>query len=791
MGLPRHRRARCYHSSAAALTLLLSFVGVPCSFAADFSPPDKAAALDAVKAMVGEAAKSGKKIDVWLNMFGSLQKAELSKVDAKNVTVKVQNNPFDQPWDKISQDQIAAMAKACVLGDAKRALTLADYCLATEQKQKAEEALEMVSQLDPKMTAELGPRFKYVGSVKQAEEPVIARVSAAVLTGTGAGASSSGSAPVEAKPYAPPPKIAFKPSEPGLLVPVKEVAAAIDNAIEIDLAEMGIRPEPLCDDTAFLRRATLDLTGQIPSPEEVIEFFKSPDSNKRAKKVGELLQRAEYADHWATFWNVLLVGRRTRSDADINTPVLRGWLREQFSKNVAYDKMVTELLTATGSNDKSGPANYLTYHLNDTLPNTMAHLSQTFLGARIGCAQCHDHPFDKWTQQDFWGFAAFLANTRSDRREEKNDPKDKNRVTRAWHVLVDQDNKNGGGRYDPPSGDLKLPPKALDGPVLNIAPLAKNDSGGGEKKKRRRDNKPEEKPAMQKPEEKKDGMMAGGMMGMDGDMAMGMAGSAAEDAGSRGLAYRRALANWITSPKNEKFSQSVVNRVWRSMFGYGLVEPIDDIRPKNPPSHPAAMDILVQDFNASGRDLKRLMSVIAATKAYQRASVGNSINAERHKAVRYAARAEVRPMTPEMLLTAIVKATGGDEKADALMAGLRARDTAMMEGKMDNVSDDVRQFGDLMQRFINTSTAEDRAGKLQFEGTVAQALMMMHSNYMTNAVKSGVERFKKKGMGDMVYIFAATLGRPPSNIEAAAFSNQTLEDIMWVLLNSAEFVTIH
>ena len=75
-------------------------------------------------------------------------------------------------------------------------------------------------------------------------------------------------------------------------------------------------------------------------------------------------------------------------------------------------------MTATGENDKVGPVNYLTYHLEDTLPNTMAHLSQTFLGARIGCAQCHDHPFDKWSQADFWGFASFLANTRSDRVED-------------------------------------------------------------------------------------------------------------------------------------------------------------------------------------------------------------------------------------------------------------------------------------------------------------------------------------------------------------------------------------
>ena len=100
---------------------------------------------------------------------------------------------------------------------------------------------------------------------------------------------------------------------------------------------------------------------------------------------------------------------------------------------------------------------------------------------------------------------------------------------------------------------------------------------------------------------------------------------------------------------------------------------------------------------------------------------------------------------------------------------------------------------ELLQRFLSTSTAEDRAGKLQFEGTVAQALMMMHSDFTNKAIKDGVARLKKKNMGDNVYIFAATLGRPPSPLEAQAFSmyGADLETCMWILMNSAEFVTIH
>src|SRR5206468_2388793 len=107
-------------------------------------------------------------------------------------------------------------------------------------------------------------------------------------------------------------------------------------------------------------------------------------------------------------------------------------------------------------------------------PITVGHISQSFLGARISCAQCHDHPFDKWTQQDFWGFSAFLANTRSERKELRDDPKDAMKITRQWHVLIDSDTRNGGQKYDPPQAELRLPAKVLDGPIFQVA-----GSGGG------------------------------------------------------------------------------------------------------------------------------------------------------------------------------------------------------------------------------------------------------------------------------------------------------------------------
>ena len=542
----------------------------------------------------------------------------------------------------------------------------------------------------------------------------------------------------------------FKPSIPGHLANVQDVAAALDAALESGLYELNIPPEPLCTDVAFLRRASLDLTGQIPEPEEVINFFHDADTGKRSRKIKEILDRSEYADHWATFWSVLMVGRHAQERPDVNIALFRIWLRQELGKNVPFDKWVTALLTASGPNNKSGPANYLSFHLNNSLPNAVAHLSRTFLGARVGCAQCHDHPFDKWSQQDFWSFAACFGNTTS---VYEIDMKKKS-VLNAWHVLADSDSRIEGPNYDPPNRDLLLPPKMLDGTLLNTdEPVVI-----GRANIRRKQESPQN-----------------------------------NNQPKTGTRNRQGIAAWLTHASNEKFAQAAVNHLWSALFGYGLVEPVDDLRPNNPPSHPEVMNILVNDFNASGRDLKRLLSIIANTQAYQRSTSGPAVNAERQKAVRYAARAEVRPMTPEMLLTAIVKATGGAKKVSSLLKDLRERDEAVLAGRVDRVSNEIRNFHALLQRFVGPSSAEDGSGKLQFEGTVLQALMMMNSPFMIRSIHEGVNRFKYRGMGDMIYLFAATLGRPPTQQEATTCSqfNGTLEELLWILLNTAEFETIH
>ncbi len=817
---------RSNRSFALLCALLIAGCVVSQGMASDYAVPDKAKALDAAKALVAEVAKSGKKVKIWVNI-GTDVKADLTASDDKTLTVTVDGNPFPIKWEKIPQEQVARIIKnLCQEDVAKNALTGMDFTLATGQLDKAEEFMTLAAAESKDLSADLKARIKALSGLKDAAKAAANPAPAAV-------AAASAKDKDEPQAYKAPEKIAYRPSEFGYLVPVKDVAAAIDNNIEIALAEQGIKTEAICDDPAFLRRVMLDITGEIPSPEEVIKFYGEGGSAKRARVIDELLKRPEYADHWATFWSVLLVGRKTKEEPDVKPHFFRSWLREQFARNEKFDKVVADILTATGENDKEGPVNYLTFHMNDTLPISVGHISQTFLGARIACAQCHDHPFDKWTQQDFWGFASFLADTRSDRKELREDPADATKVTRAWHVVVDSDQRNGGDKYEPPQPELRLPAKVLDGPVFatGVAPSKSNDGNRG-KGKKAKDTPSSDKSmgdksmadkSMDKPSDKsmdKSGdksMSMGGGMSMEAMMSMddaAMMSAAAGKSGTQGTLMRKAFAAWVTSPKNEKFNQSAVNRIWRNMFGYGLVEPVDDIRPKNPAVYPEVMKILSEDFNASGRDLQRLIAIIANTRAYQRASIGTMLKVDRTKQVRNFARAEVRPMTPEELLMAVVKATGGADKATTMEEAIRKQDADSGYGGMAmggakggggagagkgkggkgmmmdmGYGGDLGEYNMLMQRFVGTSTAEDRAGKLQFEGTVAQALMMMHSPFMTNYVKQGVKRFN----GDMTWLFATTLGRPPTPEEASAFSRMSSdpEGMLWVLLNSSEFVTIH
>lgn len=179
----------------------------------------------------------------------------------------------------------------------------------------------------------------------------------------------------------------------------------IDPFVWKKLHKMGLVPSELADDATFLRRATLDCLGTLPAPDEVRAFLADASLDKRAQWIDRLLTREEYTDYWTLKWaDILLVDREKLGDRGAFE--LHRWLRDQFAANRPYDQWVRELVTAAGDSGKSGPVNF--YRASDT-PDALARtVCQAFLGVRLECAQCHHHPFEKWSQEDYYSLAGFF-----------------------------------------------------------------------------------------------------------------------------------------------------------------------------------------------------------------------------------------------------------------------------------------------------------------------------------------------------------------------------------------------
>jgi hypothetical protein len=181
---------------------------------------------------------------------------------------------------------------------------------------------------------------------------------------------------------------------------------AIDDLVWAKLKTIGILPSELASDSVFLRRVYLDVLGTLPSPAEVRDFQKNGDADKRAKWIDKILDRPEYADYWAQKWaDVLLVNRDKLGDR--GSYEMHRWLRTQFATNRPYDQWVRELIAASGPASQVGPVNF--FRASATPEEMTRAVSQAFLGIRLECAQCHHHPFEKWTQDDFYGLAGFFT----------------------------------------------------------------------------------------------------------------------------------------------------------------------------------------------------------------------------------------------------------------------------------------------------------------------------------------------------------------------------------------------
>ena len=226
-------------------------------------------------------------------------------------------------------------------------------------------------------------------------------------------------------------------------------ANVIDELIHAKLQKLRINPSAICTDEEFLRRASLDICGVLPTSDEYRSFMASADPQKRAALVDQLLVRKEFVDLWVMKWSELMMIRTVPNEVSYKAMLLYyNWLQERIEANTPIDQLVRELLSAKGGTFTEPATNYF-QHERDTL-KTAENVAQVFMGMRIQCAQCHNHPFDRWTMDDYYGFANFFAQIGRKRGE---DP----RETIVFN--------SGNGDVKHPVGGRVVPPKFLGGAV--------------------------------------------------------------------------------------------------------------------------------------------------------------------------------------------------------------------------------------------------------------------------------------------------------------------------------------
>jgi hypothetical protein len=507
----------------------------------------------------------------------------------------------------------------------------------------------------------------------------------------------------------------------------KPLRQAIDAAIRAVWAREGITPAARADDAEFLRRVYLDLVGTIPSDDDLDKFLSDSDPRKREKVIDRLLDDPRYATAQADVWDLVLFGRHPAGDdATRKRDSFKSWLADQFARNQPYDRWVRELLLAEQEGSE------LFYVQFRAAPEeATVNVSRIFLGTQLQCARCHNHPFDHWTQRDFYGMAGFFV-----RLQVLDSPASGERKTPSGRRFAIGERSSGEVLFTGAAKDQKpglkgepVKPKFLGGEELAEPPLPKDF------KEPERNAKVLPKPVFSRKEK---------------------------------------LAAWITAPENPYFARAVTNRIWAQFLGRGLVHPVDDLGENNEPLDVKLLTALADGLAAHKFDLKWLIRELVNSEAYQLSSAGTVTEA----LPKFHQRARVRPLSAEELLAAIRTATG--HAASGQKPG------------GDTLEYVARYFGEPTngQGDFQSSLAEHLF--LNHSGNLRQMIQRRKGNLVETLatskepLESRVERLYRSVLSRSPK--PAERERFVAYLSGGAKNNELpFEDAVWVLLNAAEF----
>jgi hypothetical protein len=481
----------------------------------------------------------------------------------------------------------------------------------------------------------------------------------------------------------------------------------IDRIVFGRLAELKIEPADLCSDSAFVRRAFLDVIGTLPSATEARQFIRNPDPNKRRALIDRLLQRDEFAEYWAMKWSDLL---KVKAEFPVNlwpkaAQAYHHWLLEEIRNNVPYDRFARDLLTSSGSNFRVAPVNFFrAVQAKDPSTLTRA-VALTFMGERA----------EKWPSEKLAGMAVFFSQVGY-------------KYTQEWKeeiVYWDAEKADQG------------PGQFPDGTVAQL-------------------------PSDRDP--------------------------------------REVFADWLIRPDNPWFTRNIANRVWFWLMGRGIIQEPDDIRPDNPPSNPELLKLLQDKLIEAHYDLNSLFRLILNSQAYQLSCVPKT---DSPQAPASFASYAVRRLDAEVLIDALDSITGTTESYSSAIpepytfVPVDQRSIALPDGSITS-------------SFLETFGRSSRDTGLELErnnhSSANQELHLLNSTHIRQKIQQGpkIQAILRSGAGGgaiLDELYLTILSRHPTEQErstllsyyrtAGISPRESTLDIVWALLNSAEFLYRH
>lgn len=558
----------------------------------------------------------------------------------------------------------------------------------------------------------------------------------------------------------------------------------VDQHVFEKLAALRIPPSAAADDATFLRRAYLDAIGTLPTIAETEKFLADAAPNKRAQLIDELLNRPEWVDFWTLQLCDQLQNRKERDHDVRGTKGVRSfhaWMRKQLSANRPWNEIAADVLTSQGSVHEQPQLGYYIVTLGEQRrvedSEVVSSVAQSFLGTRIGCAKCHNHPLERYTQDDYYHFAAFFARVQLKRKNPVEGP--------TQLVIGSEDEDRAGKQLAETLKKLDEAKQKLDGKKGKEAERAQKEVDRRQKEYDDHQTRLAENRRNPKVRQPRTGQMLPPLPLDHSEIATG-----------DHEEPRAALVRWMQQPSNESFAGNMINRQWKHFFSIGLVEPVDDLRASNPPSNRGLWQALVREFVDHKYDLKHLQRLILNSRVYQLSSSTVPANEQdnRHYSHYYARR-----LPAEVLLDAISQVTNVPDQFQGYPVGLRAiqipdpgvsSSFLAMFGRSDRV----------------TACACERSGEV----TLPQLLHLQCGDGLTQKLNQPESRLKQL-LAEMQEpaavareIFLAALAREPKPAELqvvlAAIAEtkpedgsreEAIRDVYWAVLNTKEFAFNH